>query len=103
MNAAPGNLVVSNISKTFGGRVALERASLEVIAGSVTGVIGPNGSGKSTLFNIVAGTLKPDVGRITYREQDLTKLILPKSVAWVWVALSKSPECLPNSPSWKIW
>ena len=74
MNAASGNLVVSNVSKTFGGRVALQNASLEVIAGSVTGVIGPNGSGKSTLFNIVAGTLKPDGGSITYRNQDLTQL-----------------------------
>ncbi|MGE4368981.1 MAG: hypothetical protein AB7E12_04810 [Burkholderiaceae bacterium] len=40
MNAATQNLVVSNVSKSFGGRVALQNASLEVIAGSVTGVIG---------------------------------------------------------------
>lgn len=72
MSSATQDLVVSNVSKSFGGRVALQNASLEVKAQSVTGVIGPNGSGKSTLFNIVAGTLKPDGGSITYRDRDLS-------------------------------
>ena len=55
-------LVVEGVRKSFGGRVALDGASLEIAKGSITGVIGPNGSGKSTLFNIVAGTLRADGG-----------------------------------------
>lgn len=66
-------LVVEGVSKRFGGRVALENASLTVAAGSITGVIGPNGSGKSTLFNIVAGALRPDSGRVRIRGRDVTR------------------------------
>lgn len=71
MSASPDILIVENICKSFGGRVALSDASLTVKRGSITGVIGPNGSGKSTLFNIIAGTLKPDSGRVTFDGHDL--------------------------------
>lgn len=65
-------LVTENISKRFDGRVALNQASLVVERGSITGVIGPNGSGKSTLFNIIAGTLAPDSGRVRIEGKDVT-------------------------------
>ena len=65
-------LVTENISKRFEGRVALNQASLVVERGSITGVIGPNGSGKSTLFNIIAGTLAPDSGRVMIEGKDVT-------------------------------
>ena len=71
--AADNILVVDNVSKRFGGRIALNEASLRVARGSITGVIGPNGSGKSTLFNIVAGTLRADGGRITINGRDTTR------------------------------
>lgn len=57
-------LAVENVSKRFAGRIALDSVSIDVARGSITGMIGPNGSGKSTLFNIVAGTLRPDEGRV---------------------------------------
>ncbi|MCJ2012468.1 MULTISPECIES: ABC transporter ATP-binding protein [unclassified Methylobacterium] len=66
-------LVVEGVSKRFGGRIALDAASLEVRRGSITGVIGPNGSGKSTLFNIVAGALPPDGGRVRINGRDTTR------------------------------
>ena len=66
-------LAVEAVRKSFGGRVALAGASLEVAAGSITGVIGPNGSGKSTLFNIVAGTLRADAGRVLLRGRDVSR------------------------------
>jgi branched-chain amino acid transport system ATP-binding protein len=66
-------LVVDGVSKSFGGRVALDGASLEVAKGSITGVIGPNGSGKSTLFNIVAGTLRADAGRVLLKGRDISR------------------------------
>jgi ABC-type branched-subunit amino acid transport system ATPase component len=65
-------LVAENISKRFEGRVALNAASLSVRRGSITGVIGPNGSGKSTLFNIIAGTLAPNGGRVLIEGRDVT-------------------------------
>jgi ABC-type branched-subunit amino acid transport system ATPase component len=66
-------LTVTDVSKRFSGRVALDDVSIEVARGSVTGVIGPNGSGKSTLFNIIAGTLRPDQGRVAIDGRDITR------------------------------
>jgi ABC-type branched-subunit amino acid transport system ATPase component len=69
----PTILGVDRVSKRFAGRVALDGVSIEVARGSMTGVIGPNGSGKSTLFNIIAGTLKPDAGRVTLEGRDTSR------------------------------
>jgi ABC-type branched-subunit amino acid transport system ATPase component len=66
-------LAVDDVSKRFAGRVALDSVSIEVARGSMTGVIGPNGSGKSTLFNIIAGTLRPDEGRVSVEGRDITR------------------------------
>jgi ABC-type branched-subunit amino acid transport system ATPase component len=66
-------LRAEDVSKRFDGRVALNHASLTVQRGSITGVIGPNGSGKSTLFNIIAGALNSDSGRITIDGHDVTR------------------------------
>jgi len=65
-------LTLDGLSKSFGGRVALDDASLGVVRGSITSVIGPNGSGKSTLFNIVAGTLRPNSGRVSLNGKEIT-------------------------------
>jgi ABC-type branched-subunit amino acid transport system ATPase component len=65
-------LVAEKVSKRFDGRIALNEASLRVKRGSITGVIGPNGSGKSTLFNIIAGTLTPNSGRVYIEGQEVT-------------------------------
>lgn len=66
----PPILVIQDVSKAFGGLQAVDRASLEVPRGSITGLIGPNGAGKTTLFNIISGFITPDSGRIFFdREQ----------------------------------
>jgi branched-chain amino acid transport system ATP-binding protein len=65
---------VQNVSKRFGGLRAVNNCSLRVARGSITGLIGPNGAGKSTLFNLVAGNIAPDSGRIIFDGQDVTGL-----------------------------
>src|SRR5690606_9952603 len=65
---------VRNVSKRFGGLAAVSNCSLAVERGSITGLIGPNGAGKSTLFNLVAGNLVPDSGRIFFDGADVTGL-----------------------------
>ncbi len=59
-------LVVENLTKRCGELVAVDNVSLEIARGEVVGLIGPNGSGKTTLFNLIAGVLKPDRGRIFF-------------------------------------
>jgi branched-chain amino acid transport system ATP-binding protein len=65
-------VAVEGVSKRFAGRIALDSVSIDVAPGSITGMIGPNGSGKSTLFNIIAGTLRPDEGRVLIRGQNIS-------------------------------
>ncbi len=59
-------LEVDNLSKRFGGFVALENISLSVPAGERLGLIGPNGSGKSTLVNCICGTLRNELGSVRF-------------------------------------
>jgi ABC-type branched-subunit amino acid transport system ATPase component len=58
-------LDVQGLVRTFDGVRAVDEATLDVQAGSITGLIGPNGAGKSTLFNCVSGFLRPQSGRVT--------------------------------------
>ena len=53
-------LEVRNVSKAYGGIVALNACSLNVPEGKISGLIGPNGSGKTTLFNVITGYEKVD-------------------------------------------
>jgi neutral amino acid transport system ATP-binding protein len=57
-------LEVQGLVRTFDGVRAVDEATLDVQAGSITGLIGPNGAGKSTLFNCVSGFLRPQSGRV---------------------------------------
>ena len=59
-------LIVSGVSKRFGGFTALDQVDLAVHPGERLGLIGPNGSGKSTLVNCIAGTLANDEGSIRF-------------------------------------
>ena len=67
-------LKLENITKRFGGLVAVDKVSLEIEAGEVIGIVGPNGSGKTTLFNVISGVYSPDGGNITFEGKDITKL-----------------------------
>src|SRR3989440_2720829 len=67
-------LVATDLSRRFGGFLAVNRASFEVREGEIVGLIGPNGSGKSTTFNLIAGALRPTAGSIRFRGEDITSL-----------------------------
>ena len=64
-------LAVDNLSKRFGGFVALDNISLSVNPGERVGLIGPNGSGKSTLVNCICGTLQNEAGSVSFDGQRL--------------------------------
>jgi len=67
-------LEINNISKRFGGLLAVSEASLEAQAGRITALIGPNGAGKTTLFAIIAGFLQPDGGSVRFDGGEITGL-----------------------------
>ena len=67
-------LEVKGISKSFGGFLAVNKATLEVRKGEIVAVIGPNGAGKTTLFNLVTGILKPDEGQVLFKGEEITGL-----------------------------
>ena len=70
----PPFLAVEDLTKSFGGLRAVDRCSLEVREGTITGLIGPNGAGKTTLFNLLTGFHRPDGGRVRFRGDDITGL-----------------------------
>jgi neutral amino acid transport system ATP-binding protein len=67
-------LEISNLSKRFGGVVALDDCSLSVAQGSITGLIGPNGSGKTTVFNLVTGFIPSDRGDVRFKSESIARL-----------------------------
>jgi branched-chain amino acid transport system ATP-binding protein len=64
-------LEVRNVTRRFGGIVAIDDVSLDVDAGQIVGLIGPNGAGKTTLFNVVTRLYKPDVGELRFDGKSL--------------------------------
>ena len=67
-------LEVERVSKGFGGVRAVSDVSFTLADGELVGIMGPNGSGKTTLFNLIAGALAPDGGRIRLRGHDIAGL-----------------------------
>ena len=65
---------VAGLVKRFGGHRAVDSASFAVDRGSITGLIGPNGAGKTTCFHCIAGSLRPDGGRVRFAGEDITGL-----------------------------
>jgi branched-chain amino acid transport system ATP-binding protein len=74
-------LSLRNLSKRFGGVVAVDRVNLEVAAGEVHALIGPNGAGKTTLIGLISGSLRADSGAIEFQGSAFTAAKLHERVA----------------------
>ena len=65
-------LKMEEVTKAFGGILALNRVSFELKEGEILGIIGPNGSGKTTIVNCITGFIRATSGRIFFRGKDIT-------------------------------
>ncbi len=67
-------LELENVTRRFGGIVALDGVSLDVGEGEIVGLIGPNGAGKTTAFNVITRLYAPDAGRVAFDGADLLRI-----------------------------
>jgi branched-chain amino acid transport system permease protein len=78
-------LEIKGLAKSFGGIKAVNSVDLEVMPGSIVGIIGPNGSGKTTFFNLITGLIEPSGGKVLLAGEDITglkpHLVVEKGIA----------------------
>jgi branched-chain amino acid transport system ATP-binding protein len=67
-------LNINDLTKNFGGVVAVDNVSLEVRKGTILGLIGPNGAGKTTLINLITGMEKADAGQVFFKHKKVTNM-----------------------------
>jgi len=67
-------LETKQLTKSFGGLVAVNNVNMVIPEGTIKAIIGPNGAGKTTLFNLISGTLKPTKGKIFFNGEDITDM-----------------------------
>ncbi|HWG56204.1 MAG TPA: ABC transporter ATP-binding protein [Gaiellaceae bacterium] len=66
-------LSLRNVTRRFGGVVALDGVSFDVVEGQIAGLIGPNGAGKTTAFNVITRLYTPDSGDVVFRGESLLR------------------------------
>ncbi|MDR5695411.1 MAG: ABC transporter ATP-binding protein [Armatimonadota bacterium] len=67
-------LALHELSKSFGGLMAVHNLSMAIEEGEIVGLIGPNGAGKTTVFNLISGFLRPDRGQISFQGKEILGL-----------------------------
>ena len=67
-------LSVRDLTKTFGGLMAVNGVSFDIEKGTITALIGPNGAGKTTVINIISGLLRATGGKVVFKGRDITNL-----------------------------
>ena len=71
-------LQAERLCKSYQGRQVVREVTLHVHAGEIVGLLGPNGAGKTTTFRMCMGMVKPEGGRLTFRDKDITRLPIYK-------------------------
>jgi len=65
---------LSGVTKRFGGLVALNKVSFDLMPGEIIGLIGPNGAGKTTLVNVITGVQRPDSGEVFFEGERIDRI-----------------------------
>ncbi|MEI6356920.1 MAG: LPS export ABC transporter ATP-binding protein [Verrucomicrobiota bacterium] len=69
-------MTVAGLAKAYQGRRVVDGVSIHVDAGEIVGLLGPNGAGKTTSFNMAVGLVRPDEGKVTFGDRDITGLAM---------------------------
>ncbi len=73
---AAAQLATDQLVREYSGRRVVNGVSVRVGAGEIVGLLGPNGAGKTTTFNMIVGVVKPNAGKVTYLDQEITGLAM---------------------------
>jgi ATP-binding cassette, subfamily F, member 3 len=96
-------LQLSNVSKSFSGRVLFENVSLQINRGDRVGLVGPNGAGKSTLFSIILNEQSPDSGRVLMeRGMTFGYLAQENAPAGEETVMELATKHAPENSGWEI-
>lgn len=85
-------LQAKDLSKSYKGKMAVERLSVYVSTGEIVGLLGPNGAGKTTTFYMIVGMIRPDSGSISLDDEDISRLPVYKRAL-------RGISYLPQEPS----
>ena len=85
-------LATHDLVKSYSKRVVVDHVSIDVNRGEVVGLLGPNGAGKTTTFNMVVGLIRPNQGKITVDDEDITMLPMYKRARKGISYLSQEPS-----------
>ncbi|RPH87349.1 MAG: ATP-binding cassette domain-containing protein [Desulfobacteraceae bacterium] len=97
-----GWLAVKEISRHFGGILALNRVSFQLEQGGITSLIGPNGAGKTTLINVITGLYPADQGRIHFQGENIAGLAAHSIAARGIGRTFQLEELFGSLPFWKM-
>jgi lipopolysaccharide export system ATP-binding protein len=89
-------LKVDQLAKSYGGRQIVNSLSFEVREGEIVGLLGPNGAGKTTAFYMTVGLIKPDAGRVIFKDADVTNQPIDKRAKMGMGYLAQEPSVFRN-------
>jgi lipopolysaccharide export system ATP-binding protein len=89
-------LEVQNLVKSYGGRRVVNGLSFRVHSGEIVGLLGPNGAGKTTAFYMTVGLIRPEEGKVFFREKDVTYVPMHKRARMGMGYLAQEPSVFRN-------
>lgn len=89
-------LELIDLEKRYGGRAVVNGLSFQVFPGEIVGLLGPNGAGKTTAFYMAVGLIKPDKGKVIFKQVDVTHSPMHKRARMGMGYLAQEPSVFRN-------
>jgi lipopolysaccharide export system ATP-binding protein len=93
---SPICLDIQGLVKSYGGRRVVNGLSFKVHCGEIVGLLGPNGAGKTTAFYMTVGLIRPEEGKVIFRDQDVTYVPMHKRARMGMGYLAQEPSVFRN-------